>query len=397
MIDLHIPEGINYECTGCGKCCSGWAVPLTEEDYDRISEKDWASLHPKFIGKKLFRELRDYEAADSPYTNAIVRGEDGHCPFLVDNLCFIHKSFGPNAKPAICQLFPYCFNETPSGVYATVSFYSVGVVYNSGKALAEQRDLLEHKWEEFRAMHPHHHPNWSTLQFTVGQPMTWDEYLKHEEQLIKLLRDHLKSIEERMLAGSEYLASQLPNRPAAAAQPTNGEPALKPLDKKLLLSLHKLYFPIKPLGRGEGDFNVARFLYQVFWQGSRVPFPGRSFGFDDLRRIPWPERDPEIEDLLYRYFFSRIFGKLYFGAGFGQLSLLTGYHHLLLVLGLVKLQSKALAAARDAPVVSFMDVVATIRQLEKRMGETKIGGYGAATWELLMSSPRRVKRVLAYI
>ncbi len=395
MMELHIPEGINYECTGCGKCCSGWAVPLTEADHDRIADKDWATLNPKFQGKRLFRELKDYESADSPYSHAIIRGEDGYCPFLVDNLCFIHSSFGSTVKPAICQLFPYCFNETPSGIYATVSFYSVGVVYNSGKALADQRELLQHKWDEFRSMHPDHHPNWSKLQFTVGQPMTWDQYLQHEEQLVKLLRDDSLSIEERMLNGSEYLVSQLPNRAAASA--AGGEPTLKRLDKQLLLALHRLYFPVKPLGRGEGDFNVGRFLYQIVWQGTKVPFPGRSFSFEQLREIPWPERDPEIEDLLYRYFFSRIFGKLYFGAGFGQLSLVTGYHHLVLVLALVKIQAKALAAAREAPVVSYMDVVATIRQLEKRMGETKLGGYGAAVWELLMSSPRRVKRVLAYI
>lgn len=395
MIELHIPEGINYECTGCGKCCSGWAVPLTGDDYERISAKDWAALNTKYQGKKLFRALKDYERVDSPYSHAIIRGEDGHCPFLVDNLCFIHKNFGSTAKPAICQLFPYCFNETPSGVYATVSFYSVGAVYNSGKALKEQRGLLEQKWAEFRALHPDHHPNWSVVQFTVGQPMTWSDYLRHEEHLIECLQDGSMPIEMRMLAASRYLVSQLPNR-SAPAEPT-GEVALKRLDQHLLVALHKLYFPVKPLGRGEGDFSTFRFLYQLAFQGTRILFPGRFFSFEDLQAVPWPDRDPEIEDLLYRYFFSRVFGKLYFGAGFGQLSLVTGFHHLILALALVKLQSKALAAARGAPVVSFVDVMATIRQLEKRLGETKLGGYGAAVWELLMSSSQRMQRVLAYI
>ena len=91
MADLHIPQGINYECTGCGKCCSGWAVPMTEEDYERISAWPWDNINPRFKGKRLFRELKDYEKADSPYSHAIVKGEDGHCPFLVDNLCFIHS------------------------------------------------------------------------------------------------------------------------------------------------------------------------------------------------------------------------------------------------------------------------------------------------------------------
>ena len=142
-LTLHIPDGINYECTGCGTCCGGWSVPMTEEDYFRISDIDWAARKDKFVGKSLFRELKDYESKDTPYTHAIKEGEDGHCPFLVDKLCFIHSQFESSTKPSICQLFPYCFNETPSGIYATVSFVSVGAVNNSGKALSEQREYLE--------------------------------------------------------------------------------------------------------------------------------------------------------------------------------------------------------------------------------------------------------------
>src|SRR5271167_3054776 len=33
---LIIPEGINFECTGCGNCCHQWPVPSTAEDRQRI-------------------------------------------------------------------------------------------------------------------------------------------------------------------------------------------------------------------------------------------------------------------------------------------------------------------------------------------------------------------------
>jgi len=152
--ELHLPDGINYECTGCGKCCGGWSVPKTETDYKRISAWDWAAHREQFKGKSLFRPLKKFEAEGTPYTHAITEGDDGHCPFLVDNLCYIHSRYGSEAKPAICQLFPYCFNETPTGVYASVSFVSMGVVHNSGKALTEQREYLERKLGEFRALYP---------------------------------------------------------------------------------------------------------------------------------------------------------------------------------------------------------------------------------------------------
>ncbi|HEY9785492.1 MAG TPA: YkgJ family cysteine cluster protein [Candidatus Obscuribacterales bacterium] len=392
---LHLPEGINYECTGCGKCCGGWSVPMTQEDYERISEVDWAKLSPRYEGRSLFRELRPYESEGTPYAYAIKEGDDGHCPFLVDNLCFIHSKFEAKTKPSICQLFPYCFNETPSGVYATVSFVSMGVVNNSGKALAEQRGYLEGKLEEFRTLFPDHHPNWSKLQLAVGKEISWEQYLELETEILRLWGERKAPIEERFSKISDYLISKL-ERPSSATN--TGQLALKPLDKHLLVALHKIYFPVKKLGRGEGDFNTFRFLYQVAFQGVvpglKIAVPGKSYDFEKLKGVSFPG-DADVEDLIYRYFYSRIFGKLYFGAGFGQLSVITGFHHLVLLYALLKLQSKALALSRGAKTPSYLDIVAAVRQMEKRVGETNVGGYAAAVYELLMFSPGRVKRVLA--
>ncbi|MGH9549684.1 MAG: hypothetical protein ACRD3W_09920, partial [Terriglobales bacterium] len=174
---------------------------------------------------------------------------------------------------------------------------------------------------------------------------------------------------------------------------------LRALDKQLLLALHKIYFPVGTIGRGEGDFSAGRFAYQLAFQGIfpglRLFLPGHSYSFEELGAMAWPVTDPDIEDLLYRYFYSRIFGKLYFGAGFGQLSLVAGFQHLLVVYALIKLHAKALSKSRGASVVSYVDVVATIRQLEKRLGETVVGGYGAAIYELLLFSYRRAQRLLA--
>lgn len=390
-LQLHIPEFINYECTGCGKCCTGWTVPMTPADYERVSSVDWGAQSPKYE-RDLFRPLKDYEKKGTPYSHAILPGDDGFCPFLDDNLCYVHKQRGSRFKPSMCQLFPYCFNETPSGIYATVSFVSYAVLNNTGKPLAEQREYLESKLKDFQALYPDHHPNWSKLQLAVGQPMTWDEYLEHEKQLVAFLQDRSMPFQERMLKGSEYLCSKL----SAQLPPASAAPALKRIDRHLLIALHKIYFPVKPLGKGECDFNLLRFLYQVLYQGTRIAHVARKFSFEELHAFPWPEDDQEIEDLLFRYFLSRIYGKLYFGAGFGQLSLITGFHHLILVFGLVKLQAKAWAISRESPRVTTTDLVATIRELEKRLGESHLGGYEAATWELLMQSHSRVRRVLAY-
>ncbi len=414
---LHIPEGINYECTGCGKCCGGWAVPMTDPDYDRISDVDWAARLPKFAGKNLFRPLKQHEKKGSPYTHAIKEGDDGRCPFLVDNLCFIHSQFESETKPSICQLFPYCFNETPSGVYATVSFVSMGAVYNSGKALAEQRDYLEKKFRDFQTLFPDHHPNWSKLELTGGKPITWDEYLRIEQGIVDCLQRHELPMESRFLAASRYLLDRLKesggaSATAAAAASSAPAPApttsssssgsqLKPMDNHLLMTLHSMYFPTRILAPGEGNFNVMRFIKNIIFKGMgarlRIALPGQAYTLNELTKIEWCGQETDVENLLYRYFFSRIFAKLYFGAGFGQLSLITGFHHLALLYALVKLQSKALALSRGVEKVSYIDVVAAVRQLEKRLGETSVDGYAAAAFELLMFSPSRVQRVLSAV
>jgi Fe-S-cluster containining protein len=400
---------------------------MTEDDYDRISEVDWGARLPQFANRKLYRSLRPHEKKGTPYVQAILEGDDGRCPFLVNNLCFIHSQFESKTKPSICQLFPYCFNETPSGVYATVSFVSMGVIHNSGKALIEQREYLEQKLNEFKTLFPDSHPNWSKLEIVGGKPITWERYLEIEKQMITRLQNFDQPMEERLKNISRFLVQLTrDSAPSAASNATAatstssstasaGSPAgvqtaaeetaqgaavgpLKPLDNHLLMALHSIYFPTKVLAPGERDFQVGRFIMQILLKGMgsplRLAVPGKSYTAADLAEIAWSENEPEVDNLLYRYIFSRIFGKLYFSAGFGQLTLVTGFHHLVMLYALLKWQAKAICKSRGASHVTYLDVVAAVRQLEKRLGETALGGYGAATYELLMFSPGRAQRVL---
>lgn len=397
--ELVLPDGIHYECTGCGKCCGGWAIPMTQDDYERITAVNWGEKHDKFKNQNLFRELKDYEMANTPYSYAIKPGQDGHCPFLVDNLCFIHSLNGPKFKPSICQLFPYSFNQTPTGTYATISFVSMGAINNSGKALVDQREYLESKLGEFKALYPEHEPNWSSIVLATGVPLTWDEYMQLDAQLISCMSDSSKKFEDRFIAGSDLLIEEFNKKRERLGAKGNVSPALNWQDKQLIKALRKIYFPVKPLGKGEGDFNFYKFLAQVMLNGAfpvNIDLPGHAYSIEKLAKIPFPQDDPDISSLIYRYFFSRLFGKHYFGAGFGQLSVITGFHHLAILYALLKLQSKASSLQRGSDVVSYLDVAAAVRQLEKRLGETSLDGMAAATFELLMFSPNRMRRILAF-
>lgn len=387
---IHIPEGINYSCTGCGKCCGEWSVPLTEADYERISEMDW-SKKEEFRGKKLFSSLSLHEKEGLPFTHVIVATDEGYCPFLKDHLCMIHAEHGAEAKPQTCQLFPYTFTQTPSGAYATVSMVSLAAMYNVGTPLKDQQDYLRTKLAEYESVMSAHAPDWSHIQLVGGQKLDWPTYLEYEKELLSILKDTSLPLNERLLKGSDVLVSKLDKpQPASEAQ----DAPLKKLDRHLLSALHKIYLPHKPPTRLEAHFNPFRFVYQYIFEKPVLRLKPRTFTIDELQAVTWPEDNAEIEDMLYRYIYQRIFGKFYFGGGFAQITLITGYHHLILVCALIKLHAKAIACQREATTVSLDDVAETIRLLEKYLGQTHISGYAAAAYELLMFSPQRIRRVL---
>jgi len=409
-MELIIPEGINYECTGCGKCCSGWSVPLTQEDYERIAAIDWGKLDPNLKDKDLFRALKPNEKLNTPYTHAIKAEPSGQCPFLKNNLCFIHSQFGPETKPAICQLFPYCFNETPDGIYSTVSFISRGVIFNAGRSLIEQKEYLKTKFGQFQKLFPNHHPNWSQIKLSSNVPLSWEQYLEIEKTLLTLIQDTSKSLLARFLAGSQYLSTVLDEnitgRPRTEQQ-TNvnlgqgqdvHSPArrstLNPWDKVLFSTLYKIYFPRQnKAGKSWGQLHLGLSSFiKAGWSDSET-----DKLIAQAANLPWPENDAAISDLIYRFFYSRVFGKLYFGAGFGQLSLIAGFNHLALALGLLRLKAGSIAMARSSSIITLDDVVATIVQLEKSLGELKISPYGAAILELLLASQGRIRRFLALV
>lgn len=218
--DIHIPEDVKYSCQGCGRCCSGWSVGLTDEDYDRVKHTDWQSLHPQLANKELFFH-REQEFLDGTagYPHYTVPKDDGSCPFLIDNLCFIHGHLGENEKPITCRIFPYTFAETPTGVYTGVVFNSMASVRNIGDPLTEQREKLanyfnltiQHKNAAMRpeareaqdmlikeiaggATAVYKNP-FETVSLTPACQIDWQEYLLIEARMLEVVQGRLRRAE----------------------------------------------------------------------------------------------------------------------------------------------------------------------------------------------------------
>jgi Fe-S-cluster containining protein len=407
---LHIPEGINYSCAGCGRCCNGVAVPMTQDDYERVSAIDWSKELPQFDWSRQFRMLSAKENDSSAYTHAIRPTDDGHCPFLINKLCHIHATRGEHVKPLICGLFPYSFNNTPSGVYLTVSFRSNAVLSNVGTPLTEQIDTLKEKFAVYNTLYTARSVIWDAVKLTVDKPITWEQYLDYEKGILAaLIRDDL-SLKEKIFTASDSLFKDLnkPPMPDTIAPP-------KGLDKKFLAGLFALYFPNDPKYLNKDVvFNGISFALDLALKAPKFKVVNRSYTFEELTNFPWPEANSknvsgdasgnsskenaeakEIDDLLTRFLYSRVFGKWYFGGGFAQLSVIAGFHHLALLMPLMRMHAAGLAIARGASKVEMIDVMVTVRQLEEKVQEAVLDGYSAALWELILFAPGRLRRLLS--
>jgi Fe-S-cluster containining protein len=202
-IPLVIPEGIRYNCQACGRCCSGWAVGLTESDWQKVKDVDWSSLHPELKDKELFvHREEEFEKGLSLYPHFTKARPDGRCSFLVDGLCFMHSHLGEDSKPGVCKLLPYTYVPTPSGIFVGVTYNSMASVRNIGELLSNQVPMLEQTWRrvvdqqmnmgkasELEAQQATSVTveNMSAIRFQVnlmaGIPLTWDEYLTIENNL----------------------------------------------------------------------------------------------------------------------------------------------------------------------------------------------------------------------
>src|SRR5688500_15615534 len=94
-------EGLKFQCTGCGKCCTGsaGAVWLKESDIQKIvqflniSRKEFLEKYTCWIDERL----------------SLTEKENYDCIFLQGKFCSIYA-----ARPTQCQTFPFWPNHLKS-------------------------------------------------------------------------------------------------------------------------------------------------------------------------------------------------------------------------------------------------------------------------------------------
>lgn len=107
-----------FSCKQCAQCCQqSWEVPVTERYY-----RHWAPILEGKDPERFTQAFRlSYENSKDPLAYAHIRRHpDQRCVFLdSDNLCFLQKSFGHEALPQICQVYPRLKSTSPAGNYTS--------------------------------------------------------------------------------------------------------------------------------------------------------------------------------------------------------------------------------------------------------------------------------------
>jgi len=401
-------------------------VGLTLKDYDKVKDVDWASLNPLLSGIELFtHKEKEFAEGTSPFPIYTKAHPDGACPFLIDNLCFIHGTLGESEKPTVCQLFPYTFVGTPRGVFAGVSHSSMASVRNIGRPLTEQRDMLDQMLAlnkdlqvELRkdAGNTTSAPAAPQLNLAPGLPITWDEYFIVEERLILLTKQEpYENACLMWLAACEILAeaSRLKSNQIELQALREFTPDLSVWQDRapssfesLLLTLmcfRWLTWPILKKRRSQSNQKPASrldiFGYVVSALLSKkmeLPNCGKV-SLDKLFTQSFAPLSKEINHFMRQYLFLKLFGKTYFGSSLAGLSVIAGFNHLVAVVLISLLYAKACADKRGTEIV-IEDLYESILLLDKQLTlVSQSTAQNVLLYDQGFASPRIFNRLLAQV
>jgi Fe-S-cluster containining protein len=408
-LPLVIAENIRYNCQGCGRCCTGWSVGVTAEDYAKVKDIDWGALHPDLANKELFvHHEEEFKQGLSLYPHHTKARSDGSCSFLIDNRCFIHSTLGEENKPRMCQLFPYTFVPTPAGIYVGVSFSSMAAARNLGELLTDQRSMLENMWQTAVAQQKAQgyasqevasaaagisEAVLANVTFDVklvpGTPLSWDDYQIIEERMLSTLStDQYPQIISAIIAMSEYLAEAI--RLKSASQDLSALTQYTPnverwLDQEpgffeskvfSMLCFKNFTWPAirEKLGeqatsKSDNPFTEPEVMKAAAGavMADKLKMPGleQPVSVGKAKKHKIKALTPEIDGFLRRYLYLKIFSKTYFGSSLSGLSLISGYNNIAGTLLCALIYAKAHAMKNNSDELKIADLYEAFVLIER--------------------------------
>ncbi|MDK2973187.1 MAG: lysine-N-methylase [Candidatus Sumerlaeota bacterium] len=195
--ELHLPEGIRYDCIQCGRGCTDfWEIPVDPESEERLAAFDLKAYQQRAHDEPPFIDS-EFDKGD----RALNRVNDV-CTFLCeDKTCALHAALGPTNKPQTCIDFPYRYVETPAGAYVGVSFACTAVRQNSGRLLTEKAAEIGGNFGHSI----HFKQTAAPVRLTARASLSFDAYLELERALDEILSIPRVALWMRLLAQSVFI------------------------------------------------------------------------------------------------------------------------------------------------------------------------------------------------
>jgi Fe-S-cluster containining protein len=328
---FNLPPDLDFNCTNCGRCCRDrWEIRVDAGSAERLNGR-----YPGEPFKKRLAVVPD----ELPFT--VERNSCGACVFLEEkNLCRIHRELGLEAKPQVCQQFPFLFSEHPDGVTVGLSHYCPGVKRVEGA----KEPPLQGKLPELERLRAHAlrlEKAGREVLLEDGVPLAWADYRGFEDFLLELIRSPTVNAAEALVAAalaasmlSDFLRTRPGKPPLGAAREfvagwrrmgiarilaTAGRQRAKPRTGRLLLRQF-----LSLVDAGAGYSASWAFFKELVGRGKifSVPLEARvSVRGARAVELPWDQAEPLRRYAEHAVFRRRLLPKLGVRVGLALLCL----------------------------------------------------------------------------
>lgn len=306
-----------WDCHGCGICCRGSIIPLSDQDLSQLRSQRWDN-HPNYRNGPTVVPIR---AFSKKYR--LAHRSDGSCVFLNEKgLCQIHVDFGYVAKPTICRVFPLQLIPRDKDVALTIRRSCPSAAMDLGRTIQDHLPAIERLVNEDRLsskpvdapmLKAGEHRDWKStrLALDAASQLLLDERYPPVRRLVHVLqfadlleKAKIKSMSHEKL---EVLIQTLAEHVAEESKPffeDRRQPSglARVFFRQIAVEFARLHPEYRPHSKWSQRLRMMDTGWRVFRGRGLTPSMSPAFSrvaFDDLEQ-PLGQIDPSIDRPLAR-------------------------------------------------------------------------------------------------
>lgn len=190
-----LPIVERWDCSGCGNCCRGSVIPLSDDDLQRLEKQGWEK-HPDFLGV-----AATVKQGWGSKRRQLAQRPDGSCVFLTDdNRCRIHAEHGADAKPLVCRMYPLQLVPREKSAILTLRRSCPSAAAEEGRELKDHRDAVKKLAREGHLLDK----TVRAPRITTWYRGSWQEALRVTGSIERLLADERFPLVRRLAHATKF-------------------------------------------------------------------------------------------------------------------------------------------------------------------------------------------------